>query len=83
MVSIKNVGPNGDTRQQQRTEHRIGNIHTGYLTIIAYNQYWYHSYINAQTDHINQQALLLQNEQMDAVRSVLNQILDTVELQNN
>ncbi|CAF1509254.1 unnamed protein product [Adineta ricciae] len=44
MVFIKNIGPNGDTRQQQRTEHRISNIHTGYLTIIAYNQYWYHSY---------------------------------------
>ncbi|CAF3890149.1 unnamed protein product [Rotaria sp. Silwood1] len=74
-----NVGPNGETRQEQRIQYRLDNIHAGYLAVIAYNQFWYNEYINNQAEQLNQQSLMLHNEQIDAVRCIINKILDRVE----
>ncbi|UJR13308.1 hypothetical protein I4U23_000326 [Adineta vaga] len=52
-----NVGLNGDTRLQQRTENHIYNIHAGYLAVIIYNNYWYNSYTNQQAEKFNQKAV--------------------------
>ncbi|CAF1009495.1 unnamed protein product [Rotaria sordida] len=79
MGFIKNVGPDGQTRQEQRIQDQMDNIHAGYLTLITYNNYWYNHYINNQTAQLNQQAVQLHNEQMDAARYIINQMLDIVE----
>ncbi|CAF1261377.1 unnamed protein product [Rotaria sp. Silwood1] len=85
-VWLENVGPNGETRQEQRIQYRLDNIHAGYLSVIAYNQFWYNEYINNQAEQLNQrdlqlnqQSLMLNNEQIDAVRCIINKILDQVE----